>query len=445
MCRNRTLITLSLGGLLLLSCSRPGSFTASEDYPDIFPDYVGVTVPATMADNLRFRMADNRKFKAKRSRQRDTLFVTVRAWNKGDRTGTAYKSFPIYISHDEIDPYVAYRLIEPGYESWNRIRLSQRKLSSFKERVMVDNRANRNGCLNCHTFDQGNPDRMLFHARGKGGGTVFIDGKKMHLLNLSTVGPHRQGVYPAWHPGGRYIVFSSNATHQAFSFNDRQPVEVYDEKSDLILFDTQNDSVQAPPVLGGEDVLQTFPSWSPDGNTLYYCAARKVGKLPDKRADLHYALMAIDFRDGEFVGEPRELFYSDTLSVSFPRAFGDYILMTVAGYATFPIWHREADLWLMDLRTGEAAPAAAINSEDTESYHSWSSNGRWVVFSSRRLDGRYTRLFFAHFDPETGFGKPFLLPQKNPDHNTYRFYSYNYPEFVSGKVKNRNRQLSKLF
>lgn len=430
--------------VLAASCSRPSSYEYVDSYPGIFPDYVGVTIPDSIPD-LQFRMEDRSCFEASRERVGDTVFVKVCSWNKGDKTGREYKPFPIFISHDPIDPYVAYRLIEPGYESWNYITLSQRELSSYKESVMVDNKVNGNGCLNCHCFDAGNPDRMLFHARGKGGGTVFVDGDSVRLRNLAAEGPHKQGVYPAWHPDGRYIVFSSNATHQAFSFADAQPIEVYDDTSDLILVDTATDSITVPAALGRGNVLETFPSWSPDGGTLYYCAASAAGKMPESRANLHYNLMAIDFRDGTFVGEPRTVFSADSLSVSFPRACGNYLLFTVSAYATFPIWHREADLWLLDLRTGEASPASVLNSPDTESYHSWSSNGRWIVFSSRRLDGRYTRLFLAHFEGEGNFGKPWLLPQKNPEHNLLRLRSYNVPEFVTGKVQDRRRALSKLF
>ena len=99
----------------------------------------------------------------------------------------------------------------------------------------------------------------------------------------------------------------------------------------------------------------------------------------------------------------------------------------------------------MDLETGEAAPAEALNSPETESYHSWSSNGRWVLLSSRRLDGRYTRLYIAHFDGEGHFGKPFLLPQKRYAHNVLRLKSYNVPEFVKGDPGRRSRSVSRLF
>ena len=125
--------------------------------------------------------------------------------------------------------------------------------------------------------------------------------------------------------------------------------------------------------------------------------------------------------------------------------YGKWLLFTGSAYGTFPIWHKEADLYLMNLADGSFRPVQELNSDDTESYHSWSSNGRWVLFSSRRLDGRYTRLFLAHFDGEGHFGKPFLLPQKQFSHNVLRLKSYNVPEFVQGDPGRLDKAVSELF
>lgn len=89
---------------------------------------------------------------------------------------------------------------------------------------------------------------------------------------------------------------------------------------------------------------------------------------------------------------------------------------------------------MINLSNGKYVETDTLNSKDVESYHSWDEKGKWVIFSSRRLDGRYTRLFIAHFDEKNGFSKPFLLPQKSPTHNNKRLYSYNIPEFVNSKV-----------
>ena len=59
----------------------------------------------------------------------------------------------------------------------------------------------------------------------------------------------------------------------------------------------------------------------------------------------------------------------------------------MAPFGTFHIWHPESDLYVVDLETGENRELTEANSDDTESYHSWSSNSRWIVFSSRRDEG----------------------------------------------------------
>ena len=99
----------------------------------------------------------------------------------------------------------------------------------------------------------------------------------------------------------------------------------------------------------------------------------------------------------------------------------------------------------MDLEDGSVRRVDELNSDESDSYHSWSGNGRWIVFSSRRIDGRFTRLYFSHFDGEGHFSKPFLLPQKDPSHNLMRLKSYNVPEFVKGDPGNLDRQVGKLF
>jgi len=423
--------------ILLAGCSSNNRVSV-DCYPDIFPDYIGVTVPENIAP-LNFELKNGEKFKTSVRKEGNTDWITV-----STRT-TVYAEFPIYKSSDAIDPYIAYRLIEPGYESWHDMGLYQRELSSYRETPIVTNKENNKGCVNCHSFDAGNPDRFLFHARGAGGGTVFVDGENVRIQNLAQTGPMMQGTYPAWHPGGRYVAFSSNQTQQCFSMTGTQPIEVYDEESDIILYDTQTGEVITHPAIAGTPEMETFPSWSPDGTRLFFCCADSTSNVAHNRGSIHYAIKSIDFTDGQFADSVTVVWQSDSLSASFPRVFGDKLMFTAAAYATFPIWHREADLWLLDLNTGEAGKIDMLNSEDTESYHSWSSNGHWVVFSSRRIDGRYTRLFITHCDGKGNFGKPFLLPQKRAFYNQLRLKSYNVPEFITGKVSDHRKSISKLF
>ena len=173
--------------------------------------------------------------------------------------------------------------------------------------------------------------------------------------------------------------------------------------------------------------------------------------MPIDYQNLHYSLCKVDFDEatGTF-GELIDTIYNaerDGGSVSFPRLSPDgrYLLYTKAACATFPIWHKEADLKMLRLSDGEELDVKILNSAETESYHSWASNGRWILFSSRRLDGRYTRLFIAWMDEKGNIHKPFLLPQSTVEHNVLRTKSYNIPEFIKGEVTLPQKQLNALF
>ena len=86
-----------------------------------------------------------------------------------------------------------------------------------------------------------------------------------------------------------------------------------------------------------------------------------------------------------------------------------------------------------------------VNSADTESFHNWSTNSRWLVFSSRRDDGLFTRPYFCHVDEEGRVSKPFMLPQRNPrQFYRGRFLSFNVPDFIIGPTRFNSHEASGL-
>ena len=91
---------------------------------------------------------------------------------------------------------------------------------------------------------------------------------------------------------------------------------------------------------------------------------------------------------------------------------------------------------MLDLQTGEARELEEINSEKADSYHNWSVNSRWIVFTSRRDDGYYSRLYLACVDDQGRFSKPFMLPQRHPkEYYEESIYSFNVPDFTKAKVE----------
>jgi hypothetical protein len=82
-----------------------------------------------------------------------------------------------------------------------------------------------------------------------------------------------------------------------------------------------------------------------------------------------------------------------------------------------------------------------INSDQADTWHSWSSNSRWVVFSSKRLDGLLARPYFTYVDDQGRFHKPFLLPQEDPTFYAFCLNSFNVPELMRGPVTVKERDL----
>ena len=464
---SKSLIVLSI--ILLSGCSPWKSASISADCrPVIFPDYAEVTVPANIAP-LNFMVEDAGHIQASFSHEGNELLkvtgddgviqiplkkwrsllaqaaggnidVYVSVWNDEHPKGVAYLPFPIHVEETEIDPWVAYRLIEPGYRSWRQLGLFQRNLSNFDESAIVTNADDNETCLNCHHFPSYSSQSMMFHARGKNGGTMLYRNGEVKKIMFNEIGPKKNTTYPAWHPDGRFIAFSSNTTRQTFYVHGQKPVEVYDYASDLLLYDTESGEVITDPRFMTEETLETFPAWAPDGRTLYYAAA-DYHVLPEEVEQMHYHILSVSFDPesrtfGEKIDTLYNAFHSGG-SASYPRvsADGRYLLYTWSEYGTFPVWHQEADLRMIDLSDMSNVDVSVWNDPDeADSYHSWSSNGRWAVIGSRRLDGRYTRLYIAYLDADGNPHKPFLLPQEDPRHNIWRLKSYNVPEFIDGEV-----------
>ena len=468
---------------ILVGCGHkiPQKFMESDQLPMIYPDYTNVTVPVNIAplafqfdgkaDDVVARLSAGEEEVICGGRQiqpdaddwrrlvetakGDSIRVEVYVEHNG---WTRFKPFNIYVSPDSIDPYISYRLIPPSYVTYEELTINQRCLEDYDESIIYDNMLCSEGaqgqCINCHNYQQYNPDRMQFHARQHMGGTVIAyDGtiKKVNMRNDSILSA---GVYPTWHPWLPVIVYSTNLTGQIFHSVNPNKIEVFDSESDLIAYDVEKNEVTN--IENDPMEMECFPFWAPDGKTLYYCSAHfeysdsvddKGKEFITRTQEAKYNLYKKRFDPETMQFGPRELvFAADSVdkSATLPRISPDgrYLMFTLAKYGVFHIWHHDADLWMLDLQTGEVRNMEEINSPDTESYHSWSSNGKWVVFSSRRYDANYTRPFIAHIDSNGRGSKPFELPCADPDYHRQLLKSYNVPEFMRGPVTIKPQQFA---
>lgn len=380
--------------------------------------------------------------------------VSVCVYAKHPEGWVRFKPFTFSVAEEPIDAFLSYRLIEPGYELYRQLGIYQRNLTNFDEVPIYENNREydekENHCVNCHNYRMGNTESMLFHVRANHGGTIIVQDGKAHKIQLKDSTIITSGVYPSWHPTENLVAFSTNKTGQAFHLYHPEKIEVMDASSDLLLYDVSKNEVSH--IIRTTADLETFPCWAPDGRTLYYCTANRSHlldpSLPDsldtqqlliKFDSIRYNLMSIAFdpKTRSF-GRPQMVVdaVSENKSISVPRVSPDgrYILYTKGDYGQFHIWHKSSDLWVKDLQTDSCYALTEANSPDVDSFHSWSSNGRWFVFSSRRMDGNYTRPFIAYFDKQGHAHKAFVLPQEDPEWNILLLKSYNVPELTRNAV-----------
>lgn len=458
--------------LLLASCAQTHENAEQVDhYPNMYPDYADVTIPVNIAplnfeirdkhltnietiltiegadandadntltatsnsQNLKFNLNDWKAFLQKAVNKN----VKVQIYSKNDEgEWTAFKSFKWQVVGDSIDSYLTYRLIEPDYEVWNKIQIRQRCVENWKETILTDYHLQENRCMNCHTFGNQNPNLSMVYVRGENGGAILNRNGKLRKLNLKTANMVSSSVYYGFDPSGRYVTFSTNIIIPAFHANPDKRLEVYDSKSDVYVADLDKNIIISSPLTSDSTKLETFPTFSPNGKYIYYCVADKKGLKTKNLKGLKYALVRIPFDDrtGTFGSEVDTLYTEH--SVCHPKISPDgrYCLFTVADYGTFPIWHPEAELRMLDLQTGKIDSLSIVNSRKSDTYHSWSHSGRWFVFASKRDDGLYGKPYFCYFDEHGKAHKPFVLPQREPTFYDDCLKSFNIPELSRGPV-----------
>ena len=441
----------------------------------ISPDYTGIIIPANIAP-LNFVIREPGtgylvKIHTSSSEvievfsKTGKMIIPVKGWRKllsanaGEKLffdvfvrdikglWSRYETIVNTIAKEPIDSHIAYRLIKPIYNIWDDIGVYQRNLETYEQSVVLSGQSISNGCVNCHSFHNNDPESMFIGIRSTEyeSSAIFVQNRKAHKIGTKFG-------YTTWHPSGKVAAYSINKVRQFFHNAGSEVRDVTDLDSAICYYDIESKTAKTTEALKLKDRLETYPVWSADGKYLYYCSAPNPGAderdLPPKNFDkVKYDLMRIsyDIKSDKW-GEAETVLSAEKtgLSILLPRVSPDgrFLLFTMCDYGCFPIYQPSSDLYLMDLRTGEYH-RLEINSEYSDSWHSFSSNGRWIAFSSKRLDGLYTRTFFSHMDENGKVHKPFVMPQKDPEFYDSFLKTYSVPELITGPIKVKHRTLAR--
>ena len=188
-------VYIILSVLILWSCDRGVQNPVSGPDAAIFPDYRNITVPVNIAPanfmiqdtaDKYITLLESGDVKVKVTGKK--VVIPIRKWRKLTAQGNIavnifekkgkewirMNSFGINVA-DEIDSYLTYRVIPPLFESYQRLTINQRDITTFSEKVVYANSMVSHGtqtqCINCHSFKNWHTDNMQFHIRQYLGGT----------------------------------------------------------------------------------------------------------------------------------------------------------------------------------------------------------------------------------------------------------------------------------
>jgi Tol biopolymer transport system component/Flp pilus assembly protein TadD len=311
-------------------------------------------------------------------------------------------------------------------------------------------------CGNCHSFTpDGKTLAMDVDYGSDKGSYVIADVRPQTILAKNTLiswsDYRRQDKEPTFgllsqiSPDGRYAV-STVKDRSVFA-----PVDdlYYSQRffpvaGILVVYDRQ--TKQFFPLPGADDrrYVQSNPVWSPDGKTLLFARSEsytlpslkdpssavvekdEVTEFFEGGKKFRYDIYRIAFNEGRG-GEPAPLpgASGNGMSNYFPRFSPDGRWIVFCQSDSFMLLRPDSTLYILPSAGGQPRKMRCNFPGRMNSWHSWSPNGKWLVFSSK-ANGPFTQLWLTHIDAEGNDSPAVLL-----EHFTAADRAANIPEFVN--------------
>ncbi|MDD5327015.1 MAG: hypothetical protein PHY02_04265 [Phycisphaerae bacterium] len=468
------LFGLLLAGALLYGLSgrrvQIDKYSVIDRPPRIYPDYCSTVIPPNIAP-LNFMVQEKGSYYFVRiysekgepievSSRSPKISIPIGPWHKllnankagrlkfdvfvrtDNQAWTRFDTITNEIANEDVDDYLVCRRMSPTRTMIRgRTGIYQRNLTNFDEKLVLSNHNRTSVCANCHTFCKNRTDKVLIGVRPVRGDqvTLFIENGKVEKIGTNFG-------YTTWHPSGKLAVYSVINIPMFFHTARNEIRDTANLNSGLAYFLTDSKTLKTSPEISKEDRLEIWPAWSADGRFLYFCSTQKPGAYhnefpPEGYTKVKYDLVRIsyDLEHDQWGKVETVLSAQDTgQSITMPRISPDgrWLTFCMCEYEFFPTWHEGSDIYIVDLKAVEETGRYEyrrldLNSDKSESWPSWSSNNRWIVFSSKRdKEGLFTRSYIGYIDENGKAYKPLIVPQNDPEFYTYCLEAFNTPEFT---------------
>jgi len=349
------------------------------------------------------------------------------------------------IAREPADNFIVYRVVVPPFSSKKTPDIWMRDIRTDREKCLLS--AHQKYCINCHTFSdkQGNRGKLGLQIRSLSGAKRSSKAPDLRMY-LAIYDMDRQegfkaqlpfevqmSTFMAWSPSGDKLAYSANqklATLSPVTFETQHAGTV---TSDIAIYDLDQNATYLLPEASDPDWLENYPCWSPDGRKFVFARA-PTGQHP---AALRYDLFVIRDEDGEQKARPIVGASNNERSNYFPRFSPNGKWLSFCQCDGGDLIRSSSDIYVVDGELNAPPRRLEFNTENSaDSWHSWSSNSRWLVFVSKRRDGAFAYLYLTRID-DYGCASPAVpLPIKKEP-----LASYNIPEFIANAPPAQDKEL----
>lgn len=322
-----------------------------------------------------------------------------------------------------------------------------RDISRLDSRLLLTGMLN---CTNCHSFsaDGKTLGMDLDGPKGDKGAYIIAPVAKQMVIEQKHViswnsfpdkpKDHKTiGFLSQISPDGQFAVTTLNERVFVSNFWDYKFLQVfYPTRGILGYYRRATGEIKALPGADDPRYVHCDPAWGPDGAYLIFARAEAVDPYPPGRprptsandaaeTPVQYDLYRLPFNDG--LGgrpEPVEGASRNGMSNNFPKVSPDGKWIVFVQCRNGQLLRPDSKLWIVPA-SGGTPRLMRCNTSRMNSWHSFSPNSRWLVFSSK-ANTPYTEMFLTHIDEQGNDSPPILIP-----HSTAANRAVNLPEFVN--------------